>query len=103
MQKFLNGMPKLVTEQVGNELYQYYPLGIYVVRAPAICGGRPTFKYTRIDVDFILDQLAFGKSIQFLVDDYNDPHLTADAIKEAMFLTKAAFNASPLVITKLAA
>jgi len=41
---------KLVTEMVGGEPYQYYPLGQYVVRAIGVCGGRPTFKYTRIEV-----------------------------------------------------
>jgi hypothetical protein len=32
-------MNKLVNETVGEELYQYYPLGDYVVRAPGVCGG----------------------------------------------------------------
>src|SRR5438093_7174788 len=41
---------ELVCEIVGGEPYEYYPLGQYVVRAPGVCGGRPTFKYTRIDV-----------------------------------------------------
>jgi hypothetical protein len=35
---------KLITEMVGEEPYQYYPLGDYIVRAPGICRGRPTFK-----------------------------------------------------------
>ena len=36
----------LVTEIVGEESYQYYPLGSHVVRALGVCGSRPTFKYT---------------------------------------------------------
>ena len=32
-------MTKLVTETVGGEAYQYYPLGEYVVRAVGVCGG----------------------------------------------------------------
>lgn len=38
-------MAELMTEIVGGEPYEYYPLGEYVVRAPGVCGGRPTFKY----------------------------------------------------------
>lgn len=41
-------MSELITEMVGGEPYQYCPLGDYVVRAVGVCGGRPTFKYTRI-------------------------------------------------------
>ena len=43
-------MSALMTEMVGGEPYQYYPLGDYVVRAVGVCGGRPTFKYTRIEI-----------------------------------------------------
>jgi len=38
---------KLVREIVGGEPYEYYPVGRYIVIAPGVCGGRPTFKYTR--------------------------------------------------------
>lgn len=41
-------MNPLVSEVVNGGLYQYYPLGEHVVRAPSVCGGRPTFKYTHI-------------------------------------------------------
>ena len=75
-----------VKEKVGGEEYAYYPLGRHVVRAPGICGGRPTFKYTRIEVSFILNRLAQGKSIDYLVDVYADPHLSKEAILEAMSL-----------------
>jgi hypothetical protein len=43
-------MKRLMTEVVGGELYQYYPLGKHVVRALGVSGGRPTFKYTRIEI-----------------------------------------------------
>jgi len=33
----------------GGEPYEYYPLGEYIVIAPGVCGGRPTFKGTRLD------------------------------------------------------
>ncbi len=40
-------MANLITETIGGELYQYYPLGKHVVRAIGVCGGRPTFKFLR--------------------------------------------------------
>jgi uncharacterized protein (DUF433 family) len=55
---------KLVREMIQGELYEYYSLGKYVVAAPGICGGRPTFKYTRIEVQVVFDLLAAGKPIE---------------------------------------
>ncbi len=54
-------MPQLRTEMVGGEPYQYFPLGEFVVRAPGVCGGRPTFKYTRIEIAGTLERLAAGE------------------------------------------
>jgi hypothetical protein len=51
---------KLMQETVGGESYEYYHLGDNIVAAPGICSGRPTFKYTRIEVEIVLDQLATG-------------------------------------------
>ncbi|MEZ4735061.1 MAG: DUF433 domain-containing protein [Caldilineaceae bacterium] len=95
--------PQLIREIVGGESYEYYALGAYVVRAPGICGGRPTFKYTRIEVSFILNRIAQGKSIEYIVDAYHDPHLTGEAIQEAMALANRAFMTSPSVTEPLAA
>jgi len=36
-------MNPLITETVQGELYHYYPIGEYIVRAIGICGERPTF------------------------------------------------------------
>jgi uncharacterized protein (DUF433 family) len=63
-------MAKLITETVGGEPYQYYPLGDYVVRAAGVCGGRPTFKYTRIEITGTLERLAAGESIDDIVKGY---------------------------------
>ena len=90
-------------EMVGGDIYEYYALGNYIVRSPAVCGGRPTFKYTRIEVSFILNRIAQGKSIEYLVDAYQDPHLTSAAIQEAMALANHAFSLSPQVAQPLAA
>ncbi|MCL4267783.1 MAG: DUF433 domain-containing protein [Anaerolineae bacterium] len=93
---------ELLSEMVGGEKYEYHPLGQYIVRAPGICGGRPTFKYTRIEVSVILGRIAQGISVDDIVVAYNDPHLTHEAIYEAMMLANAAFLASPPVTTPLA-
>jgi len=92
----------LLHEKVGGEPYIYLPLGNYVVRAPGVCGGRPTFKYTRIEVSFILNRIAKGKSIDYIVDAYADPHLTRAAIQEAMALANSAFITSPQITELLA-
>ncbi len=94
---------QLVREMVGGEEYSYYPLGDHIVRAPGVCGGRPTFKYTRIEVSFILNRIAKGKAIDYLVDAYNDSNLTHAAILEAMSLANTAFMNQPLVVEPLAA
>lgn len=100
-----NGTPisdlKLESEMVGGEPYEYYPLGEYVVRAPGVCGGRPTFKYTRIDVSFILGRIATGSTVDEIVTNYHNPNLTIDAIQEAMTLAKEAFIVSPLATQAL--
>ncbi len=51
-------MTNLVTGTVGGELYQYVPLRKYVVRAPGVCNGRPTFKNTRIEITGTMGRLA---------------------------------------------
>ena len=48
---------QLVTEERGGEPYAYYPLGEHVVVAPGVCGGRPTFKGTRLEVQVVLGPL----------------------------------------------
>jgi uncharacterized protein (DUF433 family) len=59
-------------------------LGKYVVAAPGVCGGRPTFKYTRLEVSMILALLAAGESLEEIVQDYDDRRLTPSAVKEAI-------------------
>jgi uncharacterized protein (DUF433 family) len=81
----------LTREIYGGEIYEYYPLGKYIVAAPGVCGGRPTFKYTRIDVRFILAQLAEGHTIAEIVENYGRKELTTEAISEAIRLASKAF------------
>jgi uncharacterized protein (DUF433 family) len=72
----------LVCEIVGGEPYEYYPLGQHIVAAPGVCGGRPTFKYTRIDVCHVLSSLAAGESPEDIVADYQG-RISLEAIEEA--------------------
>lgn len=74
---------EIVTETVGGELYQYIPLGEYVVRALGVCGGRPTFKYTRIEVAGALNRLATGEAMAQIVDGYGG-RVSREAMQEAV-------------------
>ena len=76
---------KLVREVVGGGPYEYYPLGDYIVAAPGICGGRPTFKYTRIEVEVVLDLLAAGEPMERLVENFQG-RVPREAIEEALRL-----------------
>ena len=76
-------MASMVTEIYGGEPYEYYPLGQYVVRAPGVCGGRPTFKYTHIEIAGTLDCIAAGESIDDLVAGYQG-RVPREAILEAI-------------------
>jgi uncharacterized protein (DUF433 family) len=76
-------MAKLVIEIIGGECYEYYPMGEYVVRAKGVCGGRPTFKYTRIQIDGTLDRIAAGEDIDAIVEGYRG-RVPKEAILEAI-------------------
>ena len=77
---------KLMRETRGGELYEYYPLGDYVVVAPGVCGGRPTFKYTRLEVGVILSLMASGETIEQVVQEYSQSRITPEAVAEAIHL-----------------
>ena len=83
-------MPDIMTEIIGGEIYQYYPLGEHVVRAIGICGGRPTFKYTRIEITGTLDRLAAGEGIDKIVAGYQG-RVSHEAIIEAIKLVSERF------------
>ena len=81
--------PTVVRETVGGEPYEYFPLGRYVVSAPRVCRGRPTFKYTRIEVSGVLDWLGAGNSLEELVTRY-EGKVPREAIQEAATLAAEA-------------
>ena len=83
-------MTKLITEIMAGEPYQYYPLGQYVVRAIGVCGERPTFKYTRIEITGTLERLAAGETIDEMVKGYQE-RVSREAIIEAMHLVTRQF------------
>ena len=80
---------ELVCEVVGGEPYEYYPLGEYIVAAPGVCGGRPTFKYTRIDVRHALSLLSGGRTVEEVAQSYRVP---VAAIQEALDLAAEALS-----------
>ncbi|NKQ37356.1 MAG: DUF433 domain-containing protein [Chloroflexi bacterium] len=86
--------PDLVVEIVGGEPYEYYPLGEYIVMSPGVCGGRPTFKYTRLEVEIVLADLKAGYSIDDVVTDFQRSDLTKEAVQEAIDLAQEAFLVS---------
>lgn len=81
---------QFVREVVGDESYEYYSLGDYIVVAPDICGGRPIFKYTRLEVAVVLDLLAAGWTVEQLVREYAASPLRPEAVMEAVQLAKQA-------------
>ena len=83
-------MTKVMTEIMNGETYQYYPLGKHVVRAVGVCGGRPTFKYTRIEIAGTLDRLAAGESLDEIVAGYRG-RVAREAIIEAIQIVTAGF------------
>lgn len=83
--------PELVRKDYGGETYEYYPLGKHVVVAPVVCGGRPTFKYSRLEVSMVLAMPARGERPEEIIKNYAISSLTADAIAEAIELANRAF------------
>ncbi len=83
---------ELIYEVYGDEPYAYYPLGRHIVVAPGVCGGRPTFKYTRLEVSMILASIAAGQSVQEIVRAYALSQLTPEAVTEAIHLADTALS-----------
>ncbi len=80
---------KLVREIYGGEPYKYYKLGRYIVSAPGICGGRPTFKYTRIDVRHALSLVSAGWPVEMVAKDFGLP---VQAVKVAVKVASKALD-----------
>jgi uncharacterized protein (DUF433 family) len=88
----------LVCETYGDVPYEYYPIGQYIVAAPVVCGGRPTFKYTRLEVAVVLDLLAAGWTTEHILREYAQSKLTPEAIAEAIRLAKEALVTTTIIV-----
>jgi uncharacterized protein (DUF433 family) len=83
MRQNLSQKAMLVTEIINGEPCSYYPLGQHIVRAVGICGDRPTFKYTHIEITGVIDRLSSGESINSIVQGFRD-RVSQEAIVEAV-------------------
>lgn len=81
---------KVIEKGAGGDTYEYYPLGKYVVMAPGVCGGRPTFKGTRVEVRVVLHLLRCGSNIADILQNY--PRVSKAAVEEAIALATQAFQ-----------
>jgi uncharacterized protein (DUF433 family) len=54
----------------------------YIERVPGVMLGKPVFRDTRITVEFVLERLADGASLEELIANY--PPLTAGHIRAAV-------------------
>jgi uncharacterized protein (DUF433 family) len=82
---------RLVREIYGGEPYEYYPLGKYIVAAPGVCGGRPTFKYTRIEAVHALELIEAGWTIDAIAAEWWGGVVSAKAIREVIKLATEKF------------
>jgi uncharacterized protein (DUF433 family) len=81
---------KVIERTSEGEVYEYYPLGRYVVIAPGVCGGRPTIRGTRVEVRALMGLLRNGWAINEIVQNY--PRIPPKAVEEAIALATRAFN-----------
>lgn len=88
-------LPPLEVEMYGGEPYEYHSLGKYIVMAPGVCGGRPTFKYTRLEASMILAWLSTGRTVESVIKGYRDSHLTLEAVEEAIHFSPFIRQFSP--------
>ncbi len=69
---------------------QRIELGQYIVADPEICHGKPTFKGTRIMVWQVLDDVAEGRSWDFICNTRWGGRIPLAAVAEAVQLAKKA-------------
>jgi len=68
-----NPVAELVRELYGGEVYEYIPLGEYIVAAPGVCGGEPTIKYRRLRAADIIGCLEAGDTPEEIARNYRLP------------------------------
>jgi len=73
-----------VREEIDGEVYEYLPLGEYVVVARGVCGGRPTIKYRRLDARHVLAFFQRGDGVRQIADNYK---IAVEAVEEVIRLS----------------
>ena len=66
-------------------------LGQYIVADPLVCHGQPTFKGTRIMVWQVLDDVADGRSWDFICNVRWEGRIPLAGVAEAVKLAQAAW------------
>src|SRR5580658_735952 len=66
-------------------------LGRHIVSDPEICDAKPTFKGTRIMVWQVLDDVADGRSWEFICNTRWDGRIPLAAVAEAVKLARSAW------------
>lgn len=69
----------------------------YIVRDPKVMLGKPTFRGTRITVEFVLDRLSQGASAAELVANYEG--LTREHVASALAYAAAVVRNDEMVST----
>ena len=64
---------------------------LQIISDPAIMMGKPIIAGTRITVEFILEKLATGETVEQILDAH--PRLTREAIREALAFAAKALRA----------
>ena len=67
---------------------QRVDLGQYIVADPRVCHGKPTFKGTRIMVWQVLDDVAEGRSWEFICSTRWGGRISLAAVGEAVKLSR---------------
>jgi uncharacterized protein (DUF433 family) len=79
--------------KTGKQTAERVELGEYIVADPEVCHGKPTFKGTRIMVWQVLDDVAEGRSWDFICNQRWDGRIPMGAIAEAIRLAQEALLA----------
>lgn len=73
----------------------------YITTDPAILGGKPIIKGTRISVELVLEWIANGSSLEEIVQEF--PHLKIEAVREAVLFAAALSKNAVFIDIELAA
>ncbi len=72
----------------------------HITTNPAVLGGKPCIKGTRISVEFILELFASGATFDDVLKAY--PHLQREAVEEALRFAAESLKHDSLVTAEIA-